>query len=94
MVEERTHNPQVASSNLARPIMSIKLKKIEAGHYETHDGEFRIFRTIVPNCTYRPATWIIKQFNPETNDYELCCELFTLRDARKHLNGEPVTRIS
>lgn len=74
--------------------MSIKLKKIEAGYYETQDGEFRIFRTIVPNCEYRPATWIIAQFDTEINDFEFCCELFTLRDVRKHLNGEPVTRIS
>jgi hypothetical protein len=69
----------------------MRLRRIEAGVYETLDGKFRVDHWSNPPGGNRPS-WAVNERDGKAWDF--VCELLTLSDARRYLAGENVFILS
>jgi len=68
----------------------IRLRRIDAGVYETHDGKFRVFHW--SETAGNRKSWAVGEWDGKGWDF--VCEVETLADGRRHLNGERVNYLS
>jgi hypothetical protein len=67
----------------------IRLRRIEAGVYETRDGRFRVLQWDATAGNRR--SWCVAQWD---GTWDFVCEVLTLGDARRYLAGENVFILS
>jgi hypothetical protein len=69
----------------------MRLRRIEAGVYESRDRKFRVNHWHSPPGGNRPS-WAVSEWDGEGWDF--VCEVLTLDDARRYLSGENVFILS